>query len=472
MAYDIFISYRREGGFETAKHLCDLLKLDGYSVSFDIDTLRNGDFDVELLKRIDECTDFIIILNKGVFDRCFETDKREDWLRNELAYALKQKKNIITIRLGEFTGFPNNLPNDIAKISKKNGPKYDKEFFDAFYGRLKEFLKTSLSEPVKKDGQCLLKVYPNHSCTVWVDGELIIHAEANKITKIPLNKGTFHLEFISDVTKVDKYTCTCKMTGEEVLLEIDLDRKVRKVKTYSKYLWYVSSGIILIVLLCWFTISLKKIEGTNIQIADPNSLQQNEKEDMQASKLDTTDANLWKKEPVEEPEQLTAKDVDEIVSRSIQRIIDSQTDGFNDMARNTQRIIDGQNKGLSDKDYDEEKQEIKVGRRLETVSGFELDETNVQASTHPTLQKNLEALKSNPAMKILLIGHTDDIGGVNYNQNLGKRRAESIKDWLVSQGINGSRITVDSKGNTVPIVPGVTDENRAHNRRVEFIIVK
>ena len=53
MAYDIFISYRRRGGFETAKHLYDLLTKDGYRVSFDIDTLRNGDFDTELLRRID-----------------------------------------------------------------------------------------------------------------------------------------------------------------------------------------------------------------------------------------------------------------------------------------------------------------------------------------------------------------------------------------------------------------------------------
>ena len=43
--YDIFISYRREGGYDTAKHLNDLLVRDGYRVSFDIDTLRNGPFD-------------------------------------------------------------------------------------------------------------------------------------------------------------------------------------------------------------------------------------------------------------------------------------------------------------------------------------------------------------------------------------------------------------------------------------------
>ena len=68
MAYDIFISYRRRGGFETAKHLYDLLTKDGYRVSFDIDTLRNGDFDTELLRRIDECRDFILILSEGALD--------------------------------------------------------------------------------------------------------------------------------------------------------------------------------------------------------------------------------------------------------------------------------------------------------------------------------------------------------------------------------------------------------------------
>jgi len=140
MAYNIFISYRRSGGFETAKHLYDLLTRDGYKVSFDIDTLRNGDFDVELLKRIDECTDFIVVLNQGAFDKCFNLsiDKKNDWLRNELAYALKKGKNIIPIMLDGFAEFPNNLPEDICQVSCKNGPEYNQYYFDEFYNRLKE----------------------------------------------------------------------------------------------------------------------------------------------------------------------------------------------------------------------------------------------------------------------------------------------------------------------------------------------
>ena len=65
MAYDIFISYRRRGGFETAKAPLRPADEGRLPRRFDIDTLRNGDFDTELLRRIDECRDFILILSEG-----------------------------------------------------------------------------------------------------------------------------------------------------------------------------------------------------------------------------------------------------------------------------------------------------------------------------------------------------------------------------------------------------------------------
>ena len=92
--YDIFISYRREGGYDTAKHLSDLLTRDGYRVSFDIDTLRSGDFDTQLYERIDLCKDFILIVDQHAFDRTIinKIPREKDWLRCELAYALKKGK--------------------------------------------------------------------------------------------------------------------------------------------------------------------------------------------------------------------------------------------------------------------------------------------------------------------------------------------------------------------------------------------
>ena len=96
MKYDIFISYRREGGYDVAKHLYDLLSRDGYKVSFDIDTLRNGDFDTQLLTRVEQCKDFILIVDEHTFDRTIDPsfNPNNDWLRQELVHALKYDKNI------------------------------------------------------------------------------------------------------------------------------------------------------------------------------------------------------------------------------------------------------------------------------------------------------------------------------------------------------------------------------------------
>lgn len=138
--YDIFISYRREGGFETAKHLNDLLVRDGYKVSFDIDTLRSGNFDTQILERIDQCKDFILIVDQHAFDRTLNPnfDSKKDWLRCELAYALKKNKNIIPIFLSGVTDFPNNLPDDIVGVTLKNGPEFNRYHFNSFYDILKK----------------------------------------------------------------------------------------------------------------------------------------------------------------------------------------------------------------------------------------------------------------------------------------------------------------------------------------------
>lgn len=147
--YDIFISYRRKGGYETAKHLYDLLTRDGYSVSFDIDTLRNGDFDVSLLIRVEECKDFILIVDQHAFDRTVDKsfDRKKDWMRCELAHALLHKKNIIPIMLAGVDGFPDNLPEDVVAVTKKNGPRHTMYYFDSFYKKLcTDFLESSNRE--------------------------------------------------------------------------------------------------------------------------------------------------------------------------------------------------------------------------------------------------------------------------------------------------------------------------------------
>lgn len=150
--YDIFISYRRSGGYETAKHLYDLLTRDGYKVSFDIDTLRNGNFDTAIYDRIRKCKDFIIILSPGIFDRSLQkgSSAENDWVRKELAFALKENKNIIPVMLSGFGAFPSGLPADIAEVARKNAPPYTREYFNEFYRRLKhDFIQSRSRKKAK-----------------------------------------------------------------------------------------------------------------------------------------------------------------------------------------------------------------------------------------------------------------------------------------------------------------------------------
>jgi outer membrane protein OmpA-like peptidoglycan-associated protein len=71
-----------------------------------------------------------------------------------------------------------------------------------------------------------------------------------------------------------------------------------------------------------------------------------------------------------------------------------------------------------------------------------------------------------------IVGHTDDVGSDASNLDLSKRRANSVKNYLVSKGVIDAMVTTDGKGETMPIVANDSAENRSKNRRVEFVITK
>ena len=137
--YDIFLSYRRDGGAETVKHLRDTLTERGYSVFLDVESLRAGAFNTELYRVIGECRDFLLILPPGGLDRC---GNKEDWIRLEIEYAAEKGKNIVPIMLRGFA-FPETLPESIDFVRNLNGPAAaDMAYYDAFVDRLTEFLQS------------------------------------------------------------------------------------------------------------------------------------------------------------------------------------------------------------------------------------------------------------------------------------------------------------------------------------------
>jgi OOP family OmpA-OmpF porin len=72
---------------------------------------------------------------------------------------------------------------------------------------------------------------------------------------------------------------------------------------------------------------------------------------------------------------------------------------------------------------------------------------------------------------IIAVGHTDSVGTDAYNQRLSVRRADAVKDYLVSKGVEKNRVYTEGKGEKQPIADNKTAEGRAKNRRVEIEVV-
>jgi len=141
---DIFISYRRDGGEMAAMLIYQALTERGYSVFCDVEVLNAGKFNEALLHSIRACRDFLLVLSPGALDRCSDP---EDWVRQEIAEAIRDEKNIVPIMMKDFR-FPETLPQEIETIRYYHALTPQREFFRESIDRLCE--KYLQSKPVKK----------------------------------------------------------------------------------------------------------------------------------------------------------------------------------------------------------------------------------------------------------------------------------------------------------------------------------
>ena len=102
---------------------------------------------------------------------------------------------------------------------------------------------------------------------------------------------------------------------------------------------------------------------------------------------------------------------------------------------------------------------------------FVFDKSELNAVSFLELDKVVELLQKNPALKIEIAGHTDNKGDKKYNQILSQKRAESVVNYLVQKGITAARLVAKGYGDTMPLVPNDTEENKAKNRRTELKIL-
>jgi outer membrane protein OmpA-like peptidoglycan-associated protein len=104
---------------------------------------------------------------------------------------------------------------------------------------------------------------------------------------------------------------------------------------------------------------------------------------------------------------------------------------------------------------------------------FGFDDAKVRTEASKVLDQKAAAIKSQPAgaSEVIVEGHTDSIGDPAYNQDLAERRARAVKEYLVSDGVSASKVTVEAKGPEQPAADNATATGRAQNRRVEIEVL-
>jgi OOP family OmpA-OmpF porin len=102
---------------------------------------------------------------------------------------------------------------------------------------------------------------------------------------------------------------------------------------------------------------------------------------------------------------------------------------------------------------------------------FDFDKSVLKPEGRAKLDDLVQKIKPINLEVIIAVGHTDSIGTVAYNQRLSVRRAEAVKAYLVSKGIERNRVYTEGKGKSQPVADNRTKEGRAKNRRVEIEVV-
>jgi peptidoglycan-associated lipoprotein len=103
---------------------------------------------------------------------------------------------------------------------------------------------------------------------------------------------------------------------------------------------------------------------------------------------------------------------------------------------------------------------------------FDFDMYTIREDMKPIMQANADWLLKFASVEVLVEGHCDERGTIEYNIALGEKRAEAARNYLISLGLNGAKVKIISYGKSKPLVQGVDEATYFQNRRAEFVITK
>jgi OOP family OmpA-OmpF porin len=114
--------------------------------------------------------------------------------------------------------------------------------------------------------------------------------------------------------------------------------------------------------------------------------------------------------------------------------------------------------------------EVEAVIELEGVH-FDFDKATLKPEAKAILDEAAALLNKHERVVVEVAGHTDSMGPDEYNQGLSERRANSVRDYLVEQGVRASRLSAKGYGEGMPVASNDTKEGRAENRRVELVVL-
>lgn len=101
---------------------------------------------------------------------------------------------------------------------------------------------------------------------------------------------------------------------------------------------------------------------------------------------------------------------------------------------------------------------------------FESSSASINADSTGLLDRLVETAMRCPSTNVEIVGHTDRTGAEEFNQELSEKRAQAVADYLIKAGLPADRFTAVGYGSALPIAPNDTDEGKAQNRRIEFVV--
>lgn len=227
MTHDVFISY-------SSKDQKIVEGLSAYLEQQDVrcfvayrDIPKGKVWAAEITKAIENCKCMVVVFS--------ENFNSSDQVDREIELCFEEGKTIIPLKIQDsrLSGAKKYYLKNINWIDAFPEPeKYFGELFTAINSLLSpagkrvptkmESNTVDISQSTASSFQHILKIRTNLSCQVFVDGEMKTTIEADKITKIPLNKGSYYLEFISIKDNSDNYSCNYRISDVEELLTVDL----------------------------------------------------------------------------------------------------------------------------------------------------------------------------------------------------------------------------------------------------------